>query len=124
MLSAGVLRWPTWTNLGSRTISSADRTTSSGMRGGEQQRLARRRQRRDDPPHVGPEAHVHHAIGFVEHEQLDAAQVGVLLAHVIHQASRCGDDDVDAGAERAFLAAHLDAAVNGRAVTEVWYARP
>jgi hypothetical protein len=31
---------------------------------------------------------------------------------VIHQAARCGDDDVDAGLERTLLHAHLDAAVD------------
>ena len=39
-------------------------------------------------------------------------QVGVLLPHVIHQPARRGDDDVDAGLERALLHAHLDAAVD------------
>ena len=86
-----------------------------GHRRREEQRLARRRQRGDDAPHVGPEAHVHHAVGFVEHEQIDAGQVRVLLPHVVDQASRRGDDDVDAGAQRALLAAHFDAAVDGRA---------
>ena len=42
-------------------------------------------------------------------------QVGVLLAHVIDQPARRGDDDVDAGFERALLRAHLDAAVDRRA---------
>ena len=74
-----------------------------GHRRGEEQRLPDAGQRGDDAPDVGPEAHVHHAIGFVEHEELDAAEVGVLLAHVIHQPSRRGDDDVDAGLERALL---------------------
>ena len=36
-------------------------------------------------------------------------------ALVIHQAPGRGDDDVDAGLERAFLRAHLDAAVDGDA---------
>ena len=81
----------------------------------EEQRLARVGHRRDDAAHVGPEPHVHHAIGLVEHQQLDAAQVGVLLPHVIHQPPGRGDDDVDAGAQRALLDAHLDAAVDGGA---------
>jgi hypothetical protein len=34
---------------------------------------------------------------IVEHQQLDAAQVGVLLAQVVDEAPRRGDDDVDAG---------------------------
>ena len=77
----------------------------------------------DDPADVGPEAHVHHPIGFVEHEQLDPAEISVLLPHVIHQPAGSGHDDVDAGAERALLGAHLDAAINrgardGRVVRE------
>ena len=86
-----------------------------GHRRREEQRLADGRHRRDDAADVGPEAHVHHAVGFVEHEQLDAAEVGVLLAHVIDQPARRGDDDVDAGAQGALLHAHLDAAVDGGA---------
>ena len=73
------------------------RTTSSGIVAEKSSVWRVGGQRRDDAPHVGPEAHVHHAVGFVEHEQLDAAQVGVLLPHVIHQPARRGDDDVDAG---------------------------
>ena len=88
-----------------RPASSPRRAASGALAG----------HRGDDAAHVGPEAHVHHAVGFVEHEQLDAGQVRVLLPHVIDQPARRGDDDVDAGAERAFLAAHFDAAVDGRA---------
>ena len=39
-------------------------------------------------------------------------KVRVLLAHVIDEPPRRGDDDVDAGFEGALLAAHLDAAVD------------
>ena len=70
------------------------------------------RQRSDDAPDVGPEAHIHHAIGFVEHEQFDPPEVRVLLAHVIDQPARRGDDDVDACPQGALLHAHVDAAVN------------
>ena len=41
---------------------------------GEHQRLPLRRQLRDDFPDVVDEAHVEHAVGFVEHEELDAAR--------------------------------------------------
>jgi len=78
----------------------------------EEQGLARAGERRDDPLDVGPEPHVHHAVGLVEHEQLDRAEVGVLLAHMVHEPSGRGDDDVDAGAERALLSAHFHAAVD------------
>ena len=83
-----------------------------GHRCREEQRLTDRGHRRDDLADIRPEAHVHHAIGFIEHEQRDAAQVGVLLTHVIDEPARSGHDDVDARFERAFLHAHFDTAVN------------
>ena len=89
-----------------------------GQRGREEQRLpagTRAGKAGDDSTHVGPEAHVHHAVGFVENQQLDAGQIGILLAHVIHQPPGRGDDDVDARLERAFLRAHFHAAVDRRA---------
>ena len=79
----------------------------------KEQRLTRHRQHADDAAHVGPEPHVHHAVGLVENQQFDAGQIGVLLPHVIHQPAGCGDDDVDARLERALLWPHLDAAVDG-----------
>jgi hypothetical protein len=96
-------------------ISSASRTTSFGIVAEKSRVWRLARQRRDDAAHIGPEAHVHHAIRFVEDQQLDGAQIGVLLPHVIHQPSGRRDDDVDAGLERALLHPHLDAAVDGGA---------
>ena len=46
------------------------------------------RQQRHDPLDVGDEAHVEHAIGLVEHEDLDLRQVDALLLDVVEQASR------------------------------------
>ena len=54
------------------------------------------RQQRDHALDVGDEAHVEHAVGFVEHEDLDARQVDVALLHVVEQASRRRHQDVDA----------------------------
>ena len=46
------------------------------------------------------EAHVEHAIGFVEHEDFEVRQIdGALLLHVVEQAARRGDDDIDAAAQ-------------------------
>jgi hypothetical protein len=83
----------------------------------EQHRLAcgRRRQRLRDAPHVGPEAHVHHAIGFVEDEDLELREVADAAAHVIQQPPGRGDDDVDAGLQRAGLRLDRHAAVDGDA---------
>ena len=67
-------------------------------RRGEEERLARGRirQRLHDAADVGPEAHVHHAIGFVEHERIQLVEPHRLAAHVIHQSARCRHDNVDA----------------------------
>jgi hypothetical protein len=43
------------------------------------------------------EAHVEHAIGFVEHQDLDAGQVHVLLLVQVEQAARRGDQHIEAG---------------------------
>ena len=80
----------------------------------EEQRLPRVpvRQRRDDAADVGPEAHVHHPVRLVEHERLELVEVDGAVALVIHQPAGRGDDDVDAGLERALLRIHRDAAVD------------
>ena len=54
----------------------------------EQQVLPLRRQQREDLADVVDEAHVEHAVGLVEHEDLDLAQVDGLLLHVVEQAAR------------------------------------
>ena len=77
---------------------------------GEQQRLALRGQLRDDLADVVNEAHVEHAVGFVEHEKLDVAEAQRIAAHEVEQAARRGDEDVDAVEQRAHLAAHRHAA--------------
>ena len=58
----------------------------------------------------GNEAHVEHAIGFVEHEDLDAREVDVALAVMVEQAARCRDEDIDAALELRGLRSERDAA--------------
>ena len=58
-------------------------------------------QQREDALDVGNEAHVEHAVGFVEHEDLDAREVDVALADVVEQAAGRGDEDIDAAREAA-----------------------
>ena len=53
---------------------------------------------RDDPADVVDEAHVEHAVGFVEDEDFDAIELDGALLHEIEQPSRRRDQDVDAGA--------------------------
>ncbi len=78
-----------------------------GHRRREEHRLTDRgrRHRFRDLSHVRPEAHVHHAVGFVEDEDLELREVADVAPHVIEQSSRGRDDDVDAGFERALLRA-------------------
>ena len=88
----------------------------------EQQVLALRgrRQQRHDPLDVGDEAHVEHAIGFVEHEDLDLAEVHALVLDVVQQAARGRDEDLDASAHDRQLLLDVDAAVDdGRAQARV-----
>ena len=66
-------------------------------------------------PDVGQETHVEHAVGFVEHQILEAAQLRVRLPEMIEQPSRRADDDVDAAAEGVLLRAHADSAIHGKA---------
>ena len=83
-----------------------------GEGGREEQRLPRARDRVDDALDVRDEAHVEHAVGFVEHEDLHLAQVHGLLAHEVEQAPRRGDEDVDALAHLGDLRVDVDAAVD------------
>ncbi len=65
----------------------------------EQQILPLLRQQLDDTADVGDEAHVEHAIRFVEHENLDARQIDGPLLSVIEQPTRRRDQDVGATAQ-------------------------
>ena len=58
------------------------------------------------------EAHVQHAVGFVEHQHLNSRKVDVALLGVIEQTTGCGNEDVDAVSERRNLRVDGDAAKN------------
>jgi hypothetical protein len=81
--------------------------------GREHQVLALLRQQANDAADVVDEAHVQHAVGFVQHEDLDVTQVDGLLLHVIEQPARRGDDDVHAVAQVLDLRVDVDAAEHG-----------
>ena len=88
---------------------------------GKQQALALRRQQREDALEIRHEAHVEHAIGFVEHQYFNAAKIDRLLLHVIKQASRCCNHDFGAGAQGFYLRIDIDAAEHhGRAQVQVF----
>ena len=82
--------------------------------GREHQRLPFVRRGRDDPPQRHDEAHVEHLVGFVENQDLDAAQIDVALLHQVLEPARRGDQDVDALLQRPHLRTLPDAAVDDR----------
>ncbi|EWS52902.1 hypothetical protein X551_04306 [Methylibium sp. T29] len=76
----------------------------------EQQALLLLRHDRQHLLDVVDEAHVEHAVGFIEHEDLDVAQVQRALLVVVEQAAGRGHQDVDAALEAVDLRLHTDAA--------------
>jgi hypothetical protein len=83
-----------------------------GEGGREQQALALLRQHGEDALDVGDEAHVQHAVGFVEHQHLDLGEGDALLLDVVEQAARRGDDDLAAFAQLGDLRLDVHAAVD------------
>src|SRR5471030_722249 len=66
-----------------------------GRHGGrEKQGLADLRQGGDDALDVGNEAHVEHAIGFVDHQDLDVVQENAAALEMVEQTTGCGDQHV------------------------------
>ncbi len=78
--------------------------------GREEQRLPARRQQLADALDVGDEAHVEHAVGFVDDQDLDAGQQDLAAPEVVEQAARRGDQHVDAAVELLELVVERDAA--------------
>ena len=95
---------------GSFSMWRASSAMSCRHGGREQQRLPLRRELGDDLTDVADEAHVEHAVGFVEHEHLDFAETNRVALDQIEQAARRGDQHVDAVRQRADLRSHVDAA--------------
>ena len=67
-------------------------------------------QLRTDELDIGDEAHVEHAIGFVDDQQFAAIEEDLAALEQVHQATRRSDQHVDAIVERLDLIAHLHAA--------------
>ncbi len=93
--------------------AGGQRADLAGKGRGEQEVLATSRQERQHLADVTDEAHVEHAIGLVEDEDLDPAQVDGALAGMVEQATGRGDHDLGAATQRADLATEADAAVDG-----------
>ena len=70
---------------------------------GVEQRLAREGQLLADLFDIRDEAHVEHAVGFVDDEDVDLAQHQLAAAEMIHQAARCRDQHVHATIQLAVL---------------------
>ena len=100
----------TATRAGSRSICSASSAISFGMVAEKNSVCRLIGSLGDDFPDVVDEAHVEHAVGFVEHEKLDLAELQAVALHEVEQAAGGGDHDFDALHDRADLAAHRHAA--------------
>ncbi len=78
--------------------------------GGEEQRLTPWRQQFADLLDVRNKAHVEHAVGFVEHQELDLAELQRITLDKVEQAAGGRDQDFHALHQGANLTAHRDAA--------------
>ena len=81
-----------------------------GHGGGEEQGLAAAREQADDAFDIGDEAHVEHAVGFVDDEQLGVRQQDAAAFDEVDEAAGGGDEHVDAAGERVLLIRHAFAA--------------
>ena len=79
----------------------------------EQHRLAARRRLVEQAPNLGKESHVGHAVGFVDHHDLDLLEVERVLAQQVGETARACDENVDAAVELAPLVVVSDTAVDG-----------
>ena len=78
--------------------------------GGEEQRLAGERHELADALDVGNEAHVEHAVGLVDDEQLDAGKQKPAALEMVEQAARGRDQHIDAARQLGVLVVKRDAA--------------
>ena len=115
MPEAGAACRARWIISGFFSISLRQLQDLRRHRRAEEQRLPLLRHVPQDPPDVGQEAHVEHAVGFVEDEILEMRELGVRRAQVVEQPPGRRDHDVDPGAERVLLRPHRDAAEHRRA---------
>ena len=69
-----------------------------------------RRQQLADALDIRDEPHVEHAVGLVDHQDLDAGEQDLAAAEVIEQATRRGDQHIDATIELAQLVIEGNAA--------------
>ena len=96
--------------------ASADAADFRRHRRGEEQGLPRERHQLADAFDVGDEAHVQHAVGFVDDQQFDAGEQQPAAFGVVEQAAGGRDQDVDAAGQFGVLVAERDAADQERDV--------
>ena len=96
--------------------ASADAADFRRHRRGEEQGLPRERHQLADAFDVGDEAHVQHAVGFVDDQQFDAGEQQPAAFGVVEQAAGGRDQDVDAAGQFGVLVAERDAADQQRDV--------
>ena len=60
----------------------------------------------DDPLDVRQEAHIEHAVRFVEDKGVQVIKTRLVLPHVVEESARRGDDYFHAGPQRLFLGPH------------------
>ncbi len=78
--------------------------------GGEEQGLAREGDHLHDALDVGDEPHVEHAVGLVDHEELDAGEQELAALEMVEQAAGRGDQHVGAAHQLGVLVTEGDAA--------------
>ena len=93
------MRGATWIDRGSCSSRSAKPADVVRVGGGEQQVLALRRQQLDDLADVVDEAHVEHAIGFIEHQHLHLGEIHAALLREVEQPAGRRHQDVAAAAQ-------------------------
>lgn len=81
-----------------------------GRKGGrEEEGLLFARESSDDFFDITEEAHVEHAVDFIEDEEIDAGEIDIALIHVVEKAPGAGDENIDALAHGADLGILTDA---------------
>ena len=90
---------------GLRVTRAASLPTHAGERRREEQRLALLRHARDDRVDLVLEAHVEHAVGLVQHQELHAPEVHAAAVHVVLEPARRRDRRCRATASAARAAA-------------------
>ena len=100
----------TATRAGSRSMASASSAMSFGMVAEKNSVCRLIGSLRDDFADVVDEAHVEHAVGFVEHQEFDLVELQPVALDEIEQAAGGRHQDFDALHDRADLAAHRHAA--------------